>query len=99
MCLCALKMLYADDIIVLVCDKDPNVVSRELDSCDNWLIARKFSLRFGKTEYKLFNSKRNFCLVKNGHVTCNNHYIKGTKCVKYHGVILDQDLSGRSMIA
>ena len=53
-------ILYADDI--LVCDKDPKVVSmclaRELESCYNWLIDNKLSLHVGKTKCIVFGTKR-----------------------------------------
>ena len=94
-------LLYADDSIILVCGKDPKIVSEclstELDSCNNWLIDNKLSLHVGKTECILFGSKRKLNSVKNFHVNYKDHSIKGTKTVKYLGVILDQDLSGSSM--
>ena len=84
-----------------MCGKDPKIVSKcistELDSCNNWLIDNKLSLHVGKTECILFGSKRKLNYVKNFHVNYKDHSIKGTKTVKYLGVILDQDLSGSSM--
>ncbi len=53
-------LLYAGDSIILVCNKDPKIVSEslaaELDSCNNWLIDNK--LHDGKTECILFETKR-----------------------------------------
>ena len=40
-------LLYADDSVILVCDKDPSVaqkgLSSDLDTCTKWLIDNKLS--------------------------------------------------------
>ena len=96
-------LLYADDSIILVCHKNPQVISQylseELDSVNNWLIDNKLSLHVGKTECILFGSKRKINKVPNFQVTYRGHTIKGSNKVKYLGVTLDQDLSGNSMVS
>ena len=96
-------LLYADDSIILVCHKDPEVISqclsKELDSVNNWLIDNKLSLHVGKTECILFGSKRKLNKVANFQVHYRDHIIKGSNCVKYLGVTLDQDLSGNSIVS
>ena len=96
-------LLYADDSIILVCHKDPKVISKylseELHSVNNWLIDNKLSLHVGKTECILFGSKRKLNRVNDFQVTYRGHIIKGSNSVKYLGVILDQDLSGISMVS
>ena len=53
-------LLYADDSVILVSDKDSSVVSHELskdlESCNHWLIDNQLSLHVGKTECTLFGS-------------------------------------------
>ena len=55
-------LLYADDSVLLVCDKSHDAVSKslaiELEKYNNCLIDNKLSLHVGKTEYILFGSKR-----------------------------------------
>ena len=54
-------LLYADDSAFLVSDKNPLGIgislSKELESCRQWLIDNKLSLNLGKTESILFGSK------------------------------------------
>ena len=53
-------LLYADDSALLVSDKNPQCVadklSKELESCRQWLVDNKLSLHIGKTEFVLFGS-------------------------------------------
>ena len=55
-------LLYADDSALLVPGKNPTeigrILSKELESCSQWLCDNKFSLHLGKTERILFGSKR-----------------------------------------
>ncbi len=55
-------LLYADDIVLLVSHRDPRVISytlsRELESCNEWLIDNRPSLYVGKTEAILCGTKR-----------------------------------------
>ena len=95
-------LLYADDSILLISDKDPKIISeqlgKELESCYDWLIDNKLSLHFGKTECMIFGSKRKLRLVKDFSIKCKDHVIKSQKTVKYLGLLLDQDLSGTSIV-
>ena len=94
-------LLYADDSVILVYDKDPNVISQklaeDLKTCNEWLIDNKLSLHVGKTECILFGSSRKLKSVKNFEVHYDGKVIVGQKSVKYLGVVLDQNLSGQSM--
>ena len=51
-------LLYADDSVLIVSDRQPNVISnklsRELSSCNQWVIDNKLSLHVGKTECIIF---------------------------------------------
>ena len=94
-------ILYADDSALLISHKNPqyiaDMLSRELDSCREWLIDNKLSLHLGKTESILFCSK--YRIRKSGAflVTCNGEKIAPTTSAKYLGVTLDQNLSGDSV--
>ena len=54
-------VLYADDSIILVTDKDPSVIETklaiELESVNMWLIENKLTLHPGKCESILFGSQ------------------------------------------
>ena len=95
-------LLYADDSKILVCDKNPEVVSKylaeELDSCNTWLIDNKLSLHVGKTECILFGTKRKLSTIKSFIVNYKNHTLLGTKSVNNLCVTLDEDLAGYSMV-
>ena len=94
-------LLYADDSALLVSGKDPKMVadelSKELDSCRQWMIDNKLSLHLGKTEAILFGSKRKLNSVQDFSVKCNGKTINNSSSVKYLGVNLDNTLSGESI--
>lgn len=94
-------LLYADDSVLIVSDRDPNVISRKLKSdlisCNQWFSENKLSMHVGKTECILFGSKRNISKIKEFEIEYNGYTIKGQPTVKYLGVSLDQTLSGEHM--
>ena len=90
-----------DDSALGVSDKDPSKVglqlSKNLSSCNKWLIDNKLSLHMGKTELILFGTKRR---LKNwtGHtIECDGQTIHTTPSVKYLGLTIDQNLNGDEM--
>lgn len=95
-CLKCRLALYADDSALIACGTDSaqvaNILSRELVSCQNWLIDNRLSLHMGKTECILFGTGR--CLGKAGefHVRCGDSVVDRVKSVKYLGVLLDERL-------
>ena len=95
-------MCYADDSLILVSRTDPNAISNilsmELNSCQNWLTDNKLSLHLGKTETTLFGTKRKLALVNNFQVQCNNFPIKSVEKVNYLGLTLENTLSGNSIV-
>ena len=95
-------LLYADDSAILVSGTDPNaisnILSKELNSCQNWLTDNKLSLHLGKTETILFGTKRKLALVNNFQVQCNNFPIKSVEKVNYLGLTLENTLSGNSIV-
>ena len=95
-------MLYADDSALLISGKFPSVIAQnlteELNSCYQWLVDNKLSLHLGKTETMLLGSKKKLKKVQNFSVSCNNTEIEQTKKVTYLGAILDNTLSGESIV-
>lgn len=91
-------LLYADDSVLIVSHKDPDVISirlgKELKSCNIWMTNNKLSLHLGKTEVMIVGSKKKLEKVDNFEIKCLGQIIKGVKSVKYLGVHLDQCASG-----
>ena len=67
-------LLYADDSALIVSGSNPQLIadtlSKELESCKQWLMDNKLSLHLGKTESILFGSKRNLINVESFDVKC-----------------------------
>merc|ERR1712240_505693 len=95
-------LLYADDSALIVSGFDPKKIaedlSRELESCRQWLIDNKLSLHLGKTEAILFGSKRILKRVNSFEVRCGEIKVTNVKSVKYLGLQIDNDLSGKSVL-
>ena len=94
-------LLYADDSVLIVSDRDPNVVAQklksDLESCNQWFTENKLSMDVGKTDCILFGSKRKLSKIKEFKIDYNGYTIKGQRTVKYFGVTLDQTMSGEQM--
>ena len=95
-------VMYADDTIIIVSDRDLNVVSNnlsvELSRCFHWLTNNLLSMHMGKTETIVFTSKRKKHLTTNFSVSCNGKELLSKSEVKYLGLKLDQSLSGESIV-
>ncbi|KAL4240342.1 hypothetical protein ACF0H5_001132 [Mactra antiquata] len=95
-------ILYADDSTILFSHKSPEFISAKLgqvlEGCSEWLVDNKLSLHLGKTEYILFGPKRKLNKDSQFNVNCNGHDIKGSKKVKYLGLVIDNDLAGESIV-
>ena len=65
-------LLYADDSALIVSGSNPQLIadtlSKELESCKQWLMDNKLSLHLGKTESILFGSKKK--IEKSGIFQC-----------------------------
>ena len=96
-------LLYADDSALIVSGNDPKIIaetlSRELESCKQWLFDNKLSLHLGKTEAILFGSKQKLNKVKCFDVKCGDKSIKVVNTVKYLGIQIDNDLSCTNLVA
>ena len=74
-----------------------DVLSRELESCRQWLVANKLSLHFGKTGTILFESQHKLSRVNKFEVYCDDKIINPNNSVKYLGITLDENLKGESI--
>ena len=94
-------LLYADDSALFTSHKDPKVISdvlsRELESCRQWLIDNKLSLHLGKTGSILFGLQHKLSRVDKFEVSCDGKIINPTNSVKYLGITLDENLMGESI--
>ena len=90
-------LLYADDSVILVSDKDSRVVSQalsnDLRSCNNWLIDNELSLHVGKTECILFGSHARLKKASDFNIMYNGQTICSQDSINYLGVTIDQTLS------
>merc|ERR1711872_1055316 len=95
-------LLYADDSALIVSGYNSKEIgeelSRELESCIQWLIDNKLSLHLGKTEAILFGSKRKLKRDHSFEVKCGEIKVTNVKRVKYLGLQIDNDLSGKSVL-
>ena len=69
-----------------------------IESCGQQLIDNKLSLHLGKTEAILFGSKRKLKRVNSFEVRCGEIKVTNVKSVKYLGLQIDNDLSGKSVL-
>ncbi len=95
-------LLYADDSVLLVSDKDPRVVSdtisRELETCNEWLIDNKLSLHQGKTEAMLCGTQRKIKNREGSGVKCKDTPIETVTEVNYLGVKIDEKRSEEGIL-
>ena len=95
-------LLYADDSALIVSGSDPKIIadalSKELESCRQWLMDNKLSLHLAKTESILFGSKKKLKRVISFEVKCGDIVIKNEESVNYLGVQLDNHLGGNSIV-
>ncbi len=91
-------LLYADDNVLLVSDKDPravsDILSEELESCNEWLVDNRLSLHLEKTEAMLCGKKRKIRNKEGFGVKCKDTLINFVTEVKYLGIKIDETLSG-----
>ena len=97
-------VLYADDTCLMYTGKDIKTIEEQLNTdfsslCD-WFIDNKLSVHFGeeKTKSILFGTKRQLKNQRDLVVRYGDIEIKQHSNATYMGCILDNDLSGESMI-
>ena len=102
-CVTSCKMImYADDTILLACDRNLQVVSDTLSigisKCYHWLTNNNLSMHMGKTEAIVISSKRKQHLTSNFSVTCQSHTVTAKNQLKYLGICIDNTLSGENIV-
>ena len=98
------SLLYADDTCTVFQHKNVSEIEKQLlrdfSSLCDWLVDNKLSVHFDLDKVKsiLFGTKHKLRNTKVVNVVYNNTEIKEHAKVKYIGCILDQSLSGESMV-
>ena len=95
-------LLYADDSAIMVADKNVSTIEillqKELEVVSELLVDNKSSLHLDKTESVLFCSKSRLKSQSNLRISCKGTHIESKEVVKYLGAVLEQCLSGESMV-
>ena len=77
-------LMYADDTVLLVSDKDISTLSvqlgNEVTHSYNWLVNNKLSMHMGKTECIVFSYKKKKHLTKDFSIKCHRPY---SQCVRF----------------
>ena len=86
----------------MVADKNVSTIEillqKELRVMSEWLVDNKSSLHLGKTESVLFGSKSRLKVLSNLWISCKGTHIESKEVEKYLGAVLEQCLSGESMV-
>ena len=97
-------LLYADDTCLFFVGKDSKIIgdqlNKDFNSLCEWFIDNKLSIHFGeeKTKSILFGTKQLLHKAKSLNIRYGDTEIKQHTKVTYLGCILDNDLSGESMV-
>ena len=95
-------LLYADDSCLTVTHKDVKYIEETLNNnlsslCD-WLVDNKLSIHLGKTESILFGTRNSLNKTNLVNIKYESQNIEQKQKVKYLGIILDDNLTGKSMV-
>ncbi len=94
-------LFCAGDSISLTSDKDPKAIaetlSRNLDTCNDWLVDNLLSLHLGKTEARICATKQKTKKHRRLYSQMQRHNNQTTTEVKYLGVYRDNSLSGEGI--
>jgi len=95
-------LLYADDSALLVSDKEPRAVSdtlsKEIESCNEWLVDKRLSLHLGKIEAMPCGRKQKMRSKEGFGVKCKNTPIDYVSEVNNLGIKIDETLSGEGIL-
>ena len=87
-------ILFADDTTVYMTSNNMKhlytIVNHELDNLTDWFRANKLSLNISKTNYMLFSHLHKELI--NTEIKLANTTIPKTKCVKFLGLLIDENL-------
>ena len=70
----------------------------EMESLSNGLVSNKLSLHLGKTESIFFLSKKKLRKVSEKNINCKVGKTESKPNVKYLGTVIDQDMSGKTIL-
>ena len=91
--------LYADDSTLVASGRNAaelgGYLSDQLARCRDWMVDNRLSLHLGKTECILIGSRRKLKGAQDFRVMCDGREVKKVSSVRYLGVMLDDDLSGK----
>ena len=90
---------FADDSTAFMSFSNPvsicSSINSELNNIDVWVRANQLSLNASKTTYSIFSSKK---LNLSSNITIRNVNIERSRCQKFLGVLLDENLNFQSHI-
>ena len=91
--------LYADDSTLVASGRNAaelgGYLSDQLGRCKDWMVDNRLSLHLGKTECILIGSRRKLQGAQDFRVLCDGREVKRVSSVRYLGVMLDENLSGK----
>ena len=97
-------IMYADDTNLFLTHKDISYLfetaNLQLERINQWFISNKLSLNASKTKYLFFHkpSKRDDIPLLLPKLNINNSEIKHSECLKFLGVLLDENLCWKEHI-
>ena len=90
---------FADDSTAFMPFSDPvsmcSSINTELTKIDDWICANQLSLNASKTTYSIFSSKK---INLSSEIAIRNVSIERSRCQKFLGVLLDENLNFQSHI-
>ena len=97
-------IMYADDTNLFLTHKDISYLfetaNLQLERINQWFISNKLSLNVSKTKYSFFHkpSKRDDIPLLLSKLNINNSEIEQSECLKFLGVLLDENLCWKEHI-
>ena len=91
--------LYADNSTLVASGRNAaelgGYLSDQLGRCKDWMVDNRLSLHLGKTECVLIGSRRKLQGAQDFRVWCDGREVKRVSSVRYLGVMLDENMSGK----
>ena len=97
-------IIYADDTNLFLTHKDISCLFKaanlQLEKIDHWFISNKLSLNLSKIKYSFFHkpNKKDDILLLLPKLNINDSEIERSKCLKFLGVLLDENLCWKEHI-
>ena len=92
--------LFADDANLHISHQNPRtlqvMVNEEIEKIENWMYSNKLTLNYSKCCYMIISRKP--LNISEFSLTMNNLNIKRSDCVKYLGVLLDENLTWKNQV-